>query len=117
MNNLLAGTGIGTLFVDHGCASSASPRRSPQLINLIPTDVGRPLSDIAPRLKGDADLVGAVSKRCSTRWSTDEAQVETTPGSSYQMRVQPYRTLENVIEGAVLTFVDVSARTGEAPAK
>jgi len=109
MNNMLAGTGIGTLFVDqHGLIQRFTPAVT-EIMNLIPTDVGRPLSDIAPRLKGEVDLVSAVSAVLDTLTTVD-LQVEASDARVYQMRVQPYRTLENVIEGAVLMFVDVTER-------
>ena len=76
-------------------------------MSLIPTDVGRPLGDMAQRLKGGVDIVGAVSDVLNTLNSVD-SRVEAPDGSIYQMRIQPYRTLDNVIEGAVLTFVDIT---------
>ena len=109
MNNLLAGTGIGTVFVDHSCASSASRRPRPQIINLIQSDVGRPISDIVMRLDADRDLVAEIEAVLDTL-VPHEAEVRTQAGVPYLMRIQPYRTTENVIEGAVLTFVDLSAR-------
>ena len=110
MNNMLAGTGIGTLFVDTQLLISRFTSAITVILGLIPTDIGRPLSDIAPHLKGDADVLGAVSTVLDTL-APVEAQVESSDGRIFQMRVQPYRTLDNVIEGAVLTFVDISART------
>jgi two-component system CheB/CheR fusion protein len=107
MNNMIAGTGIGTLFVDQQlCIQRFTPGVAP-IMNLIPTDIGRPLGDINPRLKSDTDLVGTVTTVLETL-ATVEAQVENADEHLYQMRVQPYRTVENVIEGAVLTFVDVT---------
>jgi len=107
MNNMLAGTGIGTLFVDRQLLITRFTTAVTAIMNLIPTDVGRPLNDIAPRLKGDVDLVAAVTSVLDTL-APVEMQVESGGGRLYQMRVVPYRTLENVIEGAVLTFVDVT---------
>jgi len=107
MNNMLAGTGIGTLFVDRQLLITRFTTAVTAIMSLIPTDVGRPLNDIAPRLKGDVDLVGAVTTVLQTL-DTVEAQVESGDEGIYQMRVQPYRTLDNVVEGAVLTFADVT---------
>ncbi|MEI7813911.1 MAG: PAS domain-containing protein, partial [Coriobacteriia bacterium] len=106
MNNMLAGTGIGTLFVDQQQLIQRFTPRVTEIMNLIPGDVGRPLGDIAPRLAGNIDLVGAVATVLDTL-TTSEAEV-TAGEQVYQMRVQPYRTVDNVIEGAVLTFVDVT---------
>jgi len=109
MNNMLAGTGIGTLFVDRQLLITRFTTAVTAIMNLIPTDVGRPLNDIAPRLTGDIDLVAAATSVLDTL-APVEMQVESGGGRLYQMRVVPYRTLENVIEGAVLTFVDVTDR-------
>ncbi|MEI6727380.1 MAG: PAS domain-containing protein, partial [Actinomycetes bacterium] len=106
MNNMLAGTGIGTLFVDQQQLIQRFTPRVTEIMNLIPTDIGRPLGDIAPRVEGEIDLVGAVTAVLDTL-ATVEAEV-TAGGRDYQMRAQPYRTMDSVIEGAVLTFVDVT---------
>ena len=79
------------------------------IMNLIPSDLGRPLADITVRVTGDVDVVATVTTVLDTL-ATVEAQVTDSSGRVYQMRVQPYRTLENVIEGGVLTFVDVTER-------
>jgi two-component system CheB/CheR fusion protein len=109
MNNLLAGTGIGTLFVDHQLRIRRFTPAATQVINFIRTDVGRPLSDIASRLMAYDHLVPDVQEVLNTL-VPKEAQVQTQDGQWYQMRIQPYRTLENVIEGAVLTFVEITER-------
>ena len=106
---MFAGTGIGTLFVDEQLRIQRYTPAVTAIMNLIPSDVGRPLGDIAVRVTGDADLVATVTTVLDTL-ATVEAQVKDSSGRVYQMRVQPYRTLENVIEGGVLTFVDVTER-------
>jgi len=107
MSNMIAGTGIGTMFVDKCMLIQRFTPKVTAIMNLIPTDIGRPIGDISLRLKGNIDLVGAVTTVLDTL-DTVEAQIEDSAGCVYQMRVQPYRTLDNSIEGAVLTFVDVT---------
>ena len=107
MNNMLAGTGIGTLFVDQKLRIQRFTPAVTEIMNLIPTDVGRPLGDIAQRLTGSVDVVSAATSVLDTL-NTVETQVRTADERVYMMRAQPYRTLDNVIEGAVLTFVDVT---------
>jgi two-component system CheB/CheR fusion protein len=107
MSNMIAGTGIGTMFVDEHMLIQRFTPRVTEIMNLIPSDIGRPIGDISLRLTGDADLVAAVTTVLDTL-ATVDAQVEDGTGRVYQMRVQPYRTLDNVIEGAVLTFVDIT---------
>jgi two-component system CheB/CheR fusion protein len=107
MNNLLAGTGIGTVFVDHNiCILRFTPAVT-KIINLIPSDLGRPVSQIVLNLRGYSSLKEDVQAVLETLTSK-EAEVQTTDGRWYIMRIQPYRTLDNVIEGAVITFVEIS---------
>ena len=107
MNNLMAGTNIGTLFLDHQLRIRRFTPATTRIINLIQTDIGRPVSDIVSRLKGYDRLVPDARKVLDTL-TPMEAEVRTQEGQWYQMRIQPYRTLDNVIEGAVLTFVEIT---------
>jgi two-component system, chemotaxis family, CheB/CheR fusion protein len=107
MNNLLAGTGIGTVFVDHQlCILRFTPAAS-AIINLIDSDVGRPVAHIVSNLVNYTSLVSDVKGVLDTL-ATREVHVQTQEGKSYTMCIQPYRTLENVIEGAVISFVDIT---------
>jgi two-component system, chemotaxis family, CheB/CheR fusion protein len=107
MNNLLAGTGIGTLFVDHQLQIARFTPSIVRVLNLIGTDVGRPVAHIASNLEGYDRLVQDIEEVLDNLVPR-EAEVRTKAGVSYLMRVQPYRTLNNVIEGAVISFVDIS---------
>jgi len=107
MNNLLAGTGIATIFVDHSLRIMRFTPSVSSIINLIPTDVGRPVSNIVNNLVGYTTLLADVQAVLRTL-VLKEAEVQTTDGKSYTLRILPYRTLDNVIEGAVITFVDVT---------
>ena len=107
MNNLLAGTGIATVFVDHGLRILRFTPTATQIINLIQNDVGRPVGHIVSNLVGYDCLVTDVQSVLNTL-IPQEVEVQTTEGKWYTMRIQPYRTLENVIEGAVITFVDIT---------
>ena len=109
MNNLLAGTGVATLFVDLESRIARVTPEALQLINLIPSDVGRPVEHVVSNLVGYQGLgadIGAVLDRLTPV----ERQVETKAGAWFLMRIRPYRTLENAIEGAVITFVDITER-------
>ena len=109
MNNLLAGTGIGTLFVDHQLRISRFTPATTQLINLIQTDIGRPVGHIVSNLVGYNALVQDVQTVLDTL-VPKEAEVQTKSNAWYLMRIRPYRTMENVIEGVVITFVDMTER-------
>lgn len=107
MNNLLAGTGVGTLFVDLQLRISRFTPAATQVINLIQTDVGRPVAHVVSNLVGYDRLVEdaqAVLDDLIPR----EVEVQTKAGTWFLMRIRPYRTLTNVIEGVVLTFVDIT---------
>ena len=107
MNNLLAGTGIATLFVDHSLRIMRFTPAASQIINLILSDVGRPVSHIVNNLVGYTTLVEDVQSVLKTL-IPKEAEVQTADNRSYTLRIVPYRTLDNVIEGAVITFVNVT---------
>lgn len=107
MNNLLAGTDIGTVFVDQKlCILRFTPALT-RVINLLPSDLGRPLNHIASNLVGYDKLKDDIQRTLDTL-VPKEIEVQTTEGKWYMMRIQPYRTLENIIEGAVITFVDIT---------
>ncbi len=109
MNNLLAGTGVGTLFVDYQLRIARFTPAITHVINLIQTDIGRPVGHIVSNLVGYDRLVEDV-QRVLESLVPQEAEVQTKAGVWYLMRIRPYRTLENVIEGAVITFVDITQR-------
>jgi two-component system CheB/CheR fusion protein len=107
MNNLLAGTGIGTIFVDHHLKILRFTPAVTQVINLIPTDVGRPVGHIVSNLVGYDTLVVDVRAVLDTL-TTKEVEVQTQAGAWFLLRIRPYRTLENVIEGAVISFAEIT---------
>jgi len=107
MNNLLAGTDIGTVFVDHDLRILRFTPAATRLINLIPSDVRRPLSHTVTNLIHYDKLVDDVQGVLETLTPV-EKEVQTTTGAWFTMRILPYRTLDNIVEGAVITFVDIT---------
>ena len=107
MNNLLAGTGIATVFVDHALRILRFTPAATRLTNLIPGDVGRPVTHIVSNLVGYDRLALDAQSVLDTLVPKD-VEVQARDGNWYMMRIHPYRTLDNVIEGAVITFVDIS---------
>ena len=107
MNNLLAGTGIATIFVDHSLRILRFTPSMTQIINLIPSDAGRPVGHTVTNLVNYSHLVDDVQRVLDTL-VPKEVEVKTTAGKWYMLRILPYRTLNNVIEGAVLLFVDIN---------
>ncbi|MGE5258038.1 MAG: chemotaxis protein CheB, partial [Hyphomicrobiales bacterium] len=107
INNLLAGTGVGTVFVDFELNIKRFTPAATKLINLIQTDLGRPVGHLASNLLGYDRLVEDVQTVLNTL-VPKEIEVRNKTGAWYLMRIHPYRTLENVIEGAVVTFVEIT---------
>lgn len=107
MNNLLSGTGIATLFLDHHLRILRFTPTASEIINLIPADAGRPVAHIVSNLVGYDRLVADAQAVLDTL-IPKEFEVQTTAGRWYTLHILPYRTLANVIEGAVMTFVDIT---------
>ena len=106
--NLMAATEIGTLFLDRALRVKLFTPSARAIFNLIPADVGRPLSDITNKLR-DGDLTADV-ERVSETLQTAEREVLTEEGRWYLMRLLPYRTAEDQISGVVITFLDITRR-------
>jgi two-component system CheB/CheR fusion protein len=107
MNNLLAGTGIGTLFVDCQLRIMRFTPAATKIINLMANDIGRPVRHIASNLAGYNSLVADTQAVLDTL-TPKTAEAQTPDGLWYAIRILPYRTMDNVIEGAVITFVDIT---------
>jgi two-component system CheB/CheR fusion protein len=107
MNNLLAGSGIGTIFVDYQLRIQRFTPPVTQLINLILSDVGRPVGHIVSNLTGYDSLVADIQSVLDNL-TPKEVEVQTKAGAWYLLRIRPYRTLDNVIEGAVITFTEIT---------
>ena len=108
LSSLLTSTDIAVLFLDTRFRIRRFTPTMRDLMELISSDVGRPLSDMArkfddPALLGDAEAVLA-------RLVPSEREVTSENGRGFLRRVTPYRTSDNRIDGVVITFVDISAR-------
>lgn len=107
MNNLLDGSGIATLFVDNNLRILRFNPPVIEIINLIRSDINRPVNHIISNLV-NYDRLGDDIKLVLKTLVPIEIRVQTTGGKWYTMRIQAYRTLVNTIEGAVITFVDIT---------
>jgi len=106
LQNFIASTDIATIFVDQGLRIKRFTPRATDIFNIIPGDVGRSLLDITSRLDYPELTEDATAAFESLR--VIEREVRTDDGRWYAMRVLPYRTAENRIDGAVLTFIDIT---------
>ncbi|NYE59240.1 two-component system CheB/CheR fusion protein [Duganella sp. 1224] len=106
MKNLLNSTDIATIFLDSEMRIRRFTERATQIFKLIAADLHRPLSDINneleyPDLEQDAREVLRTLVFC-------ERQIPTRTGRWFSVRIMPYRTVENVIDGVVLTLVNIT---------
>ena len=106
MKNLLDNINIGTVFLDEHLRIKRYTREAAQLYRLVASDVGRPLGDIKSTIEG-GDILADAQVVLDTLVPF-ESKLRTADGTSYLARIQPYRTLDNVIDGVVLTFSDIS---------
>lgn len=106
MSNLLNSTSIATLFLDRNLLVRRFTTQTAKVINLIPGDIGRPITDIVSALNFSemADDVRDVLRTLAIR----EREVVARDGRWFDVRIMPYRTLDDRIDGVVLTFNDVS---------
>ncbi len=107
MNNLLAGTNIATVFVDHQLRILRFTPTAHTILNLITGDVGRPVGHIVSNLVAYSSLLTDIQQVLNTL-QPKEVEVQTLNGKRFNMSIQPYRTLDNVIEGAVISFIDIT---------
>jgi two-component system, chemotaxis family, CheB/CheR fusion protein len=108
ITNVLDSTQIAVLFLDNEFQVKRFTREASRLINLIGSDVGRPIEHISHHLDY-GDFTNRLRRVLETL-APFEDDVRTKDGHWYRMRIMVYRTAENVIEGAVVTFVNIDAQ-------
>ena len=106
MKNLLESTEIAILFLDNALCVRRFTTEAAKIIKLIPGDVGRPITDIVskliyPEMEEDA-------REVLRTLAATEKNVTASDGSWFNVRIIPYRTLENKIDGLVLIFNDIT---------
>ncbi len=107
LSNLLAGTDMATIFLDPKCRIRRFTPASVKLFSLIATDLHRPVSDISHRFAVD-DLRSAAESVIQTL-AEQELEVRTTDSRWFIRRIMPYRTLDQRVNGVVITFSDITA--------
>ena len=105
MQNLLNSTNIATVFLDARLRIKRYTSKAKEVINVIDTDIGRPIGDLAARIV-DVNLQKEAQKVLQTLKQV-EYEVQSNNGKWYLMRMVPYRTVENVIDGVVITLVEI----------
>lgn len=106
LQNLISATDVGTLFLDAMLRIKRFTPRVADLFNVAGSDQGRPITDFTHRLNYKG--LPEDAKQVLENLVPIEREVQSTDGNWYLMRLRPYRTLEDKIEGVVVTFVDVT---------
>ena len=106
MQNLLNSTAISTVFLDGQLNIRRFTEEARAMFNLIPTDVGRPIADLVSNL--NYDRLVADAREVLRTLAARETEVPTREGGWRLVRIRPYRTTENVIDGLVITLADIT---------
>ena len=114
LHNLMGASAIATIFLDRGLCIKRYTPAAVELFNLLPSDLGRPLTDITHRLEY-ADLKHDAA-RVLANLTPRESEVSNNDGHWFLARALPYRTLDDHIAGVVLTFVDITEQRRAAEA-
>ena len=108
LQNFIVATNIAALFVDRELRLMRFTPLAREIFNVLPGDVGRSLLDITHRL-GGIDLEGSINQLFETLRPV-ELEARRSDGLLYIVRFLPYRTTDDRIAGAVLTFIDITRR-------
>lgn len=105
LQNLLSSINIPILMLDGELRIRRFTSLAQKLFNLIPTDLGRPFSDIQPNIlipHLDASILNVIETL-----TTSEAQIQDRTGYWYSLRIRPYRTSDNRIDGVTIGLIDI----------
>ena len=106
-DNMLQGTRIAALFLASDLTIRRFTKNIADVIRILPTDLGRPIGDIVSRL--DYATLEIDARTVLHTLAPRALEVQGADGAQYQMRMVPYHTHQNVIDGLVVTFLDISA--------
>ena len=113
LNNLLASIQMPIVMVDGALTERLATPAARSAFNILPTDIGRPLSELRPNI--DVPNLEKILRDVIETLGTRERKVTDKEGRQYSLRVRPYRTTDNKIDGAVLTLVDIDGtKKGDA---
>ncbi len=107
LTNLISSTQIATIFLDQDLRIRRFTPSCRELLNIIPSDEGRPISDLTPRVNDD-DLVSD-ARMVLDKLVVSEKEVRLEGGGWYFRRILPFRTVDNQISGVVITLTDIDA--------
>ncbi|WP_083270185.1 chemotaxis protein CheB [Lacunisphaera limnophila] len=108
LNNLLASTEIGTLFLDRHLRIRRFTPAIARIFHLLPQDISRPIDHLAYQIEGEPNLQQHLREVLTTGVPTAR-EIHTREGNWLLQRVLPFRTAEDKVDGVVMTFTDISA--------
>jgi two-component system CheB/CheR fusion protein len=111
MQNLLNSTNIATIFLDDDLGIKRYTEQAMAFVHLIPSDIGRPIADLVFDL--ELDTLEQDARKVLKTLVFHEQEVRSKNGKWYLMRIMPYRTAENLIQGLTVTFVEIIATQQE----
>jgi two-component system CheB/CheR fusion protein len=106
--NLMAVSDVGMLFLDPELRMKRFAPKLADLFNVTPADIGRPITDFTHRLEYDG--LADDARRVLRDLAPIEREIRSRDGVWYLLRLRPYRTVENRIDGVVATFLDITER-------
>jgi two-component system CheB/CheR fusion protein len=107
LSNLLTSTHVPIIMVGSDLRVRRMTPVTERVLNVTPSDIGRPISDL--RLSVDVPDLESILREVMETLTVQEREVQTRDGRWYSVRIRPYRTTENKIDGAVISFIDVDA--------
>src|SRR5436305_1232444 len=115
LNNLLASIQMPIVMVDNALTVRRATPAARDAFNILPTDIGRPLSELRPNI--DVPDLENILREVIESLGTRERKVTDKGGRKYSLWIRPYRTTDNQIDGAVLTLVDIDGTKKSDEAK
>jgi two-component system CheB/CheR fusion protein len=106
LDNLLTGTEIATIFLDNRLHIRRFTPFATKVFNLIETDIGRSFGDITSKISG-INLLKAAAEVLNTL-HRESHEIQDDDGNWFSVRVLPYRTLDNLIDGIVINIIDIT---------
>src|SRR5262249_34837126 len=108
LQNLLSATDLATLFLDSNLHIKRFTPRVTELFSLTASDEGRPIADFSHQLEYDGLIQDA--RGVLANLSPIARQIRSREGHWYEVRLRPYRTVDDKIDGVIITFLDVTER-------
>jgi two-component system, chemotaxis family, CheB/CheR fusion protein len=107
LNNFLTSISIPIVMLTNDLKIRRFTPTAQRLFNFIPTDIGRPFSDL--RVNFDVPNLESMISEVLETLNTQEQEIQTQAGYWYSLRIRPYRTTENQIDGVTILFIDIDA--------